>query len=154
MSLFQAPAVAAATPTYLRYENVSNCCGAGWMCYFPEPTYKYDDWGNRIEGTLKISDEKMKLVKQDLEIITKKLYSLTLIVLTDKQKKYYEPCIKEYGFKPIIKNVYHTYAGNLLTVYAKKRYMKKKDGSYVDSLTGMIGKDPSEFDDEEYPDYD
>jgi hypothetical protein len=123
MSLFATPSNVLAAPQYLRSESVSNCCGAGWITTWPETT-------GLDKKTVKAYEDQ---VKKDLDIMDKNRYSISMIVINHHQKKVWGDLIEKYGYKPVVKDKYHTWRGNLLTLYVKPRYKKNKKGDWVDT---------------------
>lgn len=158
MSLFVKPAEDKNTPTYLSTGESGACCGLSFIRHFPEPKLRvtYDDKGNPINRDAKptIPDGAREAIKRDLEILDKSRNSLQLIVITDKQKEHYGDIIKSFGYRPLMADKYHTYAGNLLTLYGKQRYITdKKTGMLIDTCTSAKFDKNDDYD-PEYPDED
>lgn len=139
-------------PKFLIRESFRACCGAGVIAGFPEPKrefVEYDRNGNYVYTDPKpIPQTVIDQCRADLKLHLREPNSVQLIILTDKQQPHYDELIKEFGFEPVAKDMYHTYAGNLLTVYCRPRYTKKKDGTWKDT------KLPGKLKDEYYEDND
>lgn len=126
---------------YLSTEYVGNCCGAGWICNWPSLSIYWDE-----KERVKVRAD----VEKDLDTILEKMFSISMIVLTHKQKAIWNDLILSKGFKIAVNDKYHTYAGNLLTLYTKARFRKTRSGNWID-VTGNDGEGPnSEWADEDF----
>lgn len=148
-NLFAAPTRDTSKPQILNYEGVGNCCGAGWIAHFPEPHTYYPDPERSRTTKYGVKPEHISMVKSDLALMDKKRFSINMVALNHKQKEYWGDMLKEFGYKAVVKDKYHTWAGNLLTIYVKTRYKMDKKGNPID--TCKDGGDPEDFD-EDYDD--
>lgn len=101
------------TPSHIRTENVTNCCGASWAAYFPE-------------GSDRDYERLKPKIKKELEWVLKnKANSMMLIILNHKQAKYFDEDVKACGFRTLMRDVYHTGHGNNLTLYGWEKHEKR-----------------------------
>lgn len=92
---------------YLQRDDFPFCCGADVICEWPEHT------PNPTE---------LKAVEESFKKKMAGPNSLMFIILTQHQKKHFEPMIKEAGFRTLMADCYHNGHGNYLTLYGWRKF--------------------------------